>query len=128
MDASPRLCIVARHGVGMDEVDIAAASARGLLLTRAPGSNTQAVTEHVFALILALVKQIGPLSATIAAGGWRGSTRVRDLAGLRLGLVGFGAIGQRVARPGRPGGSVCCRPGGSVCCRPGGSVCVGHPC
>jgi D-3-phosphoglycerate dehydrogenase len=98
MDASPRLCIVARHGVGMDEVDIAAADARGLLLTRAPGSNTQAVAEHAFALILSLVKQIGPLSATIAAGGWRGSTRVRDVAGRRLGLVGFGAIGQRVAR------------------------------
>ncbi len=98
MDASPRLCIVARHGVGMDEVDIQAAGARGLLLTRAPGSNTQAVAEHTLALILALVKQIGPLSATIAAGGWRGSTRVGDVAGRRLGLVGFGAIGQRVAR------------------------------
>ena len=98
MDASPRLRIVARHGVGMDEVDVAAAGARGLLLTRAPGSNTTAVAEHTMALLLALVKDVRPLSATVAAGGWRGSARGRDVAGLRLGLVGFGAIGQAVAR------------------------------
>jgi len=98
MDASPRLRIVARHGVGMDEVDVAAAAARGLLLTRAPGSNTAAVAEHTLALALALVKDLRPLGAVIAGGGWRGSARGRDMAGRRLGLVGFGAIGQAVAR------------------------------
>jgi D-3-phosphoglycerate dehydrogenase len=99
MDASPRLQIVARHGVGVDEVDVAEAARRGLLVTRAPGSNSQAVAEHVLALILGLLKGLRPLSATVAAGGWRGAgTKVQDVAGLRLGLVGFGAIGQRVAR------------------------------
>lgn len=103
MDASPRLCIIARHGVGVDDVDLAAARARGLMVTRAPGSNTEAVAEHALALLLALAKSLRPLGAAIAAGGWRGAGgRVRDLAGLRLGLVGFGAIGQAVAALARP--------------------------
>jgi D-3-phosphoglycerate dehydrogenase len=100
MDASAKLRIVARHGVGMDEVDVAAAVARGLLLTRAPGSNTTAVAEHTLALILALLKNLPELGETVAAGGWRGTGQVRDVAGLRLGLVGCGAIGQAVARLG----------------------------
>lgn len=105
MDASPRLRIVARHGVGMDEVDLEAARARGLLVTRAPGSNTQAVAEHTLALILALTKELKPLAATIASGGWRAAgAKVRDIAGLRLGLVGFGAIGRAVARLALPFG------------------------
>lgn len=96
--ASPRLRIVARHGVGVDEVDLAAAARLGVLVTRAPGSNTQAVAEHTLAMLLALVKGLKPFGATVAAGGWRGAAgQCRDVAGLRLGLVGCGAIGQRVA-------------------------------
>jgi D-3-phosphoglycerate dehydrogenase len=99
MDASSRLRIVARHGVGVDDVDIAAAVARGILVTRAPGSNTQAVAEHTVAMMLALLKSLPALGAAIAGGAWRGTAaQVRDVAGLRLGLVGFGAIGQAVAR------------------------------
>ena len=98
MDASPRLRIVARHGVGMDEVDLAAARDRGLLVTRAPGSNTEAVAEHTLALILALAKDLLPLRARLAGGAWRGSGSVRDIAGMRLGLVGTGSIGRAVAR------------------------------
>ncbi len=96
--ASPRLVIVARHGVGVDDVDLAAAAARGIMVARAPGSNTRAVTEHTIAFILALAKDLRPLGAAIAAGGWRGgATMVRDIAGLRLGLLGLGAIGRDVA-------------------------------
>ena len=104
MDASPRLRVVARHGVGVDDVDLAAAAARGITVTRAPGSNTAAVAEHTLAMVLALAKQLRPLGAALAAGGWREDApswqgaAVRDVAGLRLGLVGFGAIGQAVAR------------------------------
>ncbi len=99
MDASPRLRVIARHGVGVDDVDLAAAAARGILVTRAPGSNTRAVAEHTMALILALAKDVRPLGAVVAAGGWRDASATgRDIAGLRLGLVGFGAIGQEVAR------------------------------
>ncbi len=98
MDASPRLRIIARHGVGVDNVDLDAAAARGLLVTRAPGSNTAAVAEHTLALILAWAKGLRPLGIAVADGGWRGAGMVRDVAGLRLGLIGFGAVGREVAR------------------------------
>lgn len=105
MDASPRLRIVARHGVGVDDVDLAAARARGLMVTRAPGSNTDAVAEHTLALILALAKDLKPLGLSIAGGAWRGAaTKVRDIRGLRLGLLGFGAIGRAVAALAAPFG------------------------
>jgi D-3-phosphoglycerate dehydrogenase len=99
MAASSRLRIVARHGVGVDDVDLQAAAAHGIIVARAPGSNSQAVAEHTLAVILALAKDLLALSASIAGGTWRGgATKVRDVAGLRLGLVGFGSIGQAVAR------------------------------
>ena len=98
MDASPNLRVIARHGVGVDDVDLQAAAARGIVVTRAPGSNTTAVAEHTMAMILALAKQLRPIGAHLAAGHWReGTPPVRDIAGMRLGLVGFGAIGQAVA-------------------------------
>jgi D-3-phosphoglycerate dehydrogenase / 2-oxoglutarate reductase len=107
MDASARLKVVARHGVGVDDVDLAAAAVRGILVTRAPGSNTQAVAEHTLAMILALAKDLKPLAASVGGGAWRGAaTKVRDVAGLRLGLLGFGAIGQAVARLALPFGMV----------------------
>ncbi len=99
MDAAPGMRIVARHGVGVDDVDILAAIARGILVTRAPGSNTTAVAEHTMALILALAKDLRPLATALAGGAWRGAaTKVRDIAGMRLGLLGYGAIGRTVAR------------------------------
>ena len=79
MAASPRLKVVARHGVGIDDVDLAAAAAHGIVVARAPGSNTQAVAEHTLAMILALAKDLHTLSASLANGGWRGgATKVRD--------------------------------------------------
>jgi len=105
MMAAPGLRIIARHGVGVDDVDVAEAQRRGILVTRAPGSNTQAVAEHTLAFLLALVKSLPMLSAQVAGGAWRGAeTKVRDVAGLRLGLVGCGAIGQAVARLAAPFG------------------------
>lgn len=99
MDASPRLRIVARHGVGVDEVDLQAASARGVMVTNAPGSNSRAVAEHALMLLLALVKDLRPLQARIAEGGWRApGAMVGDAAGLRLGLIGCGAVGREVAK------------------------------
>ena len=99
MDAAPGLRVVARHGVGVDDVDLIEAARRGIVVTRAPGSNTQAVAEHALALMLALAKDLPALSAQVAGGGWRGAaTKVRDVHGLRLGLLGCGAIGQAAAR------------------------------
>jgi len=102
---SPRLRIVARHGVGVDEVDLAAAAARGVIVTNAPGSNTRAVAEHTLAVLLALAKRIKPFGEQVAAGAWRGATASgRDIAGLRLGLVGWGGIARAVAALARPFG------------------------
>lgn len=98
MAAAPRLRIVARHGVGVDDVDLDAARARGVVVTRAPGSNTRAVAEHTMAVLLALVKRLPAHGATIAGGGWRGDVVSGDVAGLRLGLVGAGDIARAVAR------------------------------
>ena len=99
MDAAPALRIVARHGVGVEDVDLAAAAARGVIVARAPGSNTRAVAEHTMAVVLALAKDLAPLSRHVGGGGWReAGTKVRDVAGMRLGLLGCGAIGQAVAR------------------------------
>ncbi len=99
MDAAPSLRVIARHGVGVDDVDVAEAQRRGIIVTRAPGSNTQAVAEHTLALLLALAKDLPFLSSQVAGGAWRrAETKVRDVAGLRLGLIGCGAIGQVVAR------------------------------
>lgn len=98
MAAAPTLRVVARHGVGVDDVDVPEALRRGIVVTRAPGSNTRAVAEHTIAMILALAKRLPELSAQVAAGEWRrGNDMVRDVAGLRLGLVGLGSIGQAVA-------------------------------
>jgi D-3-phosphoglycerate dehydrogenase len=99
MEAVPALRIIARHGAGTDEIDLDAARARGLLVTRTPGANARAVAEHAIAMILFLVKDIPALRRHVAAGEWRdGHMRVRDAAGLRLGLVGMGPIGQETAR------------------------------
>ena len=99
MDAAPRLRVIARHGVGVDDVDLDAARARGIAVTRAPGSNTQAVAEHAMAALLAIRKGLRPYGARLAADGWRDADRgTLDVAGLRLGLLGFGAIAQATAR------------------------------
>ena len=103
MDASKNLRIIARHGVGVDDVDIPAATVRNILVTRAPGSNTTAVAEHTIALILALAKDLRPLATSLAAGHWRGpATKVRDIAGLRLALLGYGPIARAVAAMAAP--------------------------
>ncbi len=98
MDAHPGLRVIARHGTGLDEVDLAAARARGIPVFRTPGANAGAVAEHALAVLLALCKDLRPLGETVAAGGWRDQVRVRDVEGMRLGLVGLGLIGRRVAR------------------------------
>jgi D-3-phosphoglycerate dehydrogenase len=99
IEASPRLKIIARHGVGTDNVDLAAASENSVWVTSTPGSNSNAVAEHVFALLLSLTRQIVPAANRVLAGNWaegRGDLVGFELSGRTLGIVGFGAIGKRV--------------------------------
>jgi D-3-phosphoglycerate dehydrogenase / 2-oxoglutarate reductase len=98
LDRAPRLRVVARTGVGVDRVDLAAASARGVAVVVTPGSGTRAVAEGVLAMALYLVKRLGPLTALVRDGRWaeRGRVPVGDLDGATAGIVGYGRIGRRV--------------------------------
>ncbi|MFL1463796.1 NAD(P)-dependent oxidoreductase [Roseococcus sp. DSY-14] len=102
MDAAlPELRVVARHGAGVDGIDLAAAAARGLAVTRAAGANSRSVAEHAMALMLALLKDLPAIARGMADDRWEKTSRMtRDVEGLTLGLVGHGAIGARVARLG----------------------------
>lgn len=97
--ASPNLKVIAKHGVGVDNVDIAAAAKRGIPVLRAMGSNSRAVAEHTIALALALVKEILPLDRAVKNGGWPKPTFVgKDFLGATIGLIGYGGIGRETAR------------------------------
>ncbi len=98
--AAPNLKVVAKHGVGVDNIDCAAAAAAGIRVVNAPGSNSGAVADLTFGLMLALARQIVQAHLSTQAGGWDRFTGV-ELTGRTLGLVGFGRIGQAVARRAR---------------------------
>lgn len=99
IEASPKLKVIAKHGVGVDNVDIAAAAKRGIPVLRAMGSNSRAVAEHTIALALALIKDVLPLDRAVKSGEWPKPTFTgRDLLGATIGLVGYGGIGRETAR------------------------------
>ncbi len=96
--AAPRLAVVGRAGVGVDNVDVSAASARGVLVINAPTGNVVSAVEHTFALLLALLRRVTVASASLASGKWEKSKFVgSELAGKTLGIVGLGQVGSRVA-------------------------------
>lgn len=101
IEAAPRLRVIARHGVGVDTVDLVAASEGGVPVTIAAEANAQAVAEHVFALLLAVTRQVVAADDAVRAGAWttaRPALVGSELSGRRLGLLGCGRIGRRVAR------------------------------
>jgi len=100
MARCPRLKVVGRHGVGLDTVDIPAATRLGVAVVHAPGSNSQAVAEHALMLMLACVKRTRFIDALTRRGEWDAKRLVgnTELAGKTLGIVGVGNIGRRVAK------------------------------
>ncbi|MDT2007624.1 hydroxyacid dehydrogenase [Rhodococcus opacus] len=97
---SPNLTIIARHGVGTNNVDIAAATAASVWVTTTPGSNSRAVAEHVFALLLSLARKTPTAAHGTAAGGWatlKPTLTGFELGGRVLGLLGFGNIAVTVS-------------------------------
>jgi D-3-phosphoglycerate dehydrogenase / 2-oxoglutarate reductase len=97
--AAPGLRVVARHGAGVDGIDLAAAEARGLTVTRAAGANSRSVAEHAMALMLSLLKDLPSVAAGMRDGLWEKTSRMtRDVEGTALGIAGYGAIGSKVAR------------------------------
>lgn len=100
MEACKRLKVVGRHGVGLDTVDIPAATRLGIAVVHAPGSNSQAVAEHALMLMLACVKRTLVIDRLTRRGDWRPRTEDAntELGGKTLGIIGVGNIGRRVAR------------------------------
>lgn len=95
--SAKRLKLVARCGIGIDSVDLSSASRHGVLVTNVPHAMTDAVADYCFALLLGLVRRIPEGDACMRRGGWEEYPGV-ELRGKRLGLIGFGKIGQEVAR------------------------------
>jgi D-3-phosphoglycerate dehydrogenase / 2-oxoglutarate reductase len=98
LDAGRGLKVVGRHGVGYDQIDVEAATARGVQVVYTPGANTQSVAEHVFALMIGLSKHFTKMIAELIAYNYNARTSMtgRDIAGKTIGIVGFGRIGRRV--------------------------------
>lgn len=94
---APCLKIIARFGVGVDNIDLAAAKRRGIAVTNARGANADAVAELAIGGILALLRNIVPLDRSTRAGGWDRFVG-HTLHGRTLGLVGFGAIAKYLAK------------------------------
>ena len=96
--AAPKLKIVARAGVGLDNVDVDAATERGVLVVNAPTSNIHSAAEHALALLLAAARQIPAADATLREHAWkRSSFSGTEIFGKTVGVVGLGRIGQLVA-------------------------------
>ena len=99
MAAAPRLKIIGRAGVGLDNVDIPAATERGVMVVNAPTSNIHSAAEHAVALLLAACRQIPAADATLREHTWkRSSFNGVELLGKTVGVVGLGRIGQLVAQ------------------------------
>jgi D-3-phosphoglycerate dehydrogenase len=98
LDAAPRLTVVGRAGVGVDNVDVPAATARGVLVLNSPTGNVVSAVEHTFAVLLALLRRVPEAAASMAAGRWEKSKFLgSELSGKTLGIVGLGQVGSRVA-------------------------------
>ncbi|WP_082305252.1 2-hydroxyacid dehydrogenase [Leucobacter japonicus] len=103
LDRMPKLRVIARTGVGVDHVDVAAAHERGIPVAITPGSNSRAVAEGAFAMIASLVKGLGESHRYVSANEW-GCEPVPpagDLHGLTLAILGYGRIGRIIAGFGR---------------------------
>jgi phosphoglycerate dehydrogenase-like enzyme len=99
LERAAGLRVIARTGVGLDSIDLAAASRQGVVVTTTPGTNHETVADHTLALMLAALRSLGRLDGSVRSGGWRDfSLPLSQLHGSTVGLVGYGAIGGAVGR------------------------------
>lgn len=98
MDQAPHLCVISRTGIGYDNVDVAAATARGIVACNAPDAPTRSTAEMAITLIMAVARQLKWLDRRLQAGEGFAGYRAWELEGKRLGLVGLGRIGSQVAK------------------------------
>ncbi len=98
IDRADRLQVVAKHGTGLDNVDIEAASSSGVVVCNTPGANARSVAEHAVALLFAVRRNLRTADRHVRSGGWdRGAFTGHELAGDTIGLFGFGAIARETA-------------------------------
>jgi D-3-phosphoglycerate dehydrogenase len=99
LDGAPNLAVVGRAGVGVDNIDLVAATARGVAVLNAPAGNTVSTAELTMALILAMVRGVAAADASVRKGEWaRSRFQGAELRGRTLGLIGAGRIGGTVAK------------------------------
>jgi D-3-phosphoglycerate dehydrogenase len=99
IERAERLKVIGRAGVGVDNVDVEAATRRGIIVANAPDSTVVSAAEHTVGLLVALARNIPQAHAALKQGRWeRSSYGGMELAGKTLGVLGFGRIGQQVAR------------------------------
>src|SRR5262249_6032993 len=97
LDRAPRLRIVGRAGVGVDNIDIDACSRRGVVVVNAPHGNVVSAAEHTLGMLLALVRRIPEAHARLKTLEWDRSIYAAELYRKTLGVVGLGQVGARVA-------------------------------
>ncbi len=98
IDRADRLRVIAKHGAGLDNVNIEAASERGIVVCNTPGANSRSVAEHALSLLFALRRNHRGADRHVRDGGWdRGAYTGRELTGNTLGLFGFGAIARETS-------------------------------
>jgi D-3-phosphoglycerate dehydrogenase len=99
IEAGTNLKFIGRAGVGVDNIDVAAASARRIIVMNAPGGNTVSTAEHTVALIMALARRVAQADRSIRAGRWeRKELKGVELSGKTLGIIGLGRVGREVGR------------------------------
>ncbi|MBF1696537.1 MAG: phosphoglycerate dehydrogenase, partial [Selenomonas sp.] len=99
LERAGKLKIIGRAGVGVDNIDVKAATERGIIVINSPGGNTIAATEHTVAMMLAMARNIPTADATMHAGQWNRKAYVGvELRGKTLGVIGMGRIGGGVAK------------------------------
>lgn len=102
IEAATRCRVIARAGVGVDNIDVPAATRRGILVVNSPAGNVLAAAEHTIALMLAAARCVPQANATLKSGTWdRKSCHGRQIEGKTLGLIGLGNVGAEVAKRGR---------------------------
>src|SRR5919204_3671968 len=99
---APRLRVIGRAGVGVDNVDLDAATAAGVLVMNTPGGNAISVAEHTLALMLAMGRRIPQADSSTRAGKWEKKKFMgSELRGKTLGIIGLGSIGREVVKRAR---------------------------
>lgn len=97
LEHADNLRLVARAGIGVDNIDVSAATERGILVINAPQGNVRSTAEHTVALLFALARRVTAADRAVREGRWKAGYEGTQLAGKRLGVIGVGKVGRQVA-------------------------------